>query len=61
MPIKIKQDSMGVFYQWGNSGAKYYFNINSERSRSMAYDKLRKQIGAIFLSNYHKSKRSKSI
>lgn len=52
MPIKIKVNEEGkYYYQWGNHGAKYFFNPNSEKSKDVAYEKAIKQVAAIFANN----------
>jgi hypothetical protein len=44
MPIHQGTDSNGLFYQYGNSGKKYYFTRKSEKK---AYQKARLQTMAI--------------
>ncbi len=48
MPIKIKKDNTGLYYQYGTTGHKYYFNPNSEISMDKAYHKCMKQVAAIY-------------
>ena len=51
MPIKIHFDNYNnsYYYQYGNQ-KKYYFDISSERSQKMAYNKCLKQAKAIHSS-----------
>ena len=50
----MNKDSEGYYYQFGKSGARYYFNINSQRSMDIAYQKCLQQMSAIFAHNYKK-------
>lgn len=52
MPIHRKTDSKGPYYQWGNSGKKYYYKSGSKRSRETAIDKAKKQAVAIYASGW---------
>ena len=48
MPIYEKIDKKGShYYQYGNSGARYYFHPSSELSRILAHKKAVKQAAAI--------------
>ena len=56
MPIHAGIDNNGKhYYQWG-SQKKYYYNIDSERSRALAYNKCLKQAKAIYSSKNKKQK-----
>lgn len=52
MPIKQSFDKRGKYYQFGDSGKKYYFN--TERGRKMAYEKAQIHGQAIAISKYIK-------
>lgn len=43
MPVHSGKDKQGHFYQYGNSGAKYRYNANSEESRKRAKRKAHMQ------------------
>lgn len=45
-------DSKGCFAQWGNSGAKYYYECGNEESRNKAKQKAHIQESAIMASGY---------
>ncbi len=51
MPIKSGKNKNGPYYQWG-SATKYYYNANSAKSKTTAYNKAVKQARAIFASGY---------
>jgi hypothetical protein len=59
MPIKIKKDNTGLYYQYGTTGHKYYFNPNSEISMDKAYHKCMKQVAAIYAQKYYQKKSNK--
>lgn len=46
MPIHIGKDSKGYYFQFGKTGAKYYYK-NTSKSRQTAYDQARRQGAAI--------------
>lgn len=48
MPIHLRADSKGYYYQYGNHGKKYYFK--SEKGRESAYRKAHRQAIAIKIS-----------
>jgi len=50
MPIQLKEDKKGFYYQWGNHGAKYYFN--SLKIEEIAYNKALRQQRAIYSHGY---------
>lgn len=50
MPIHLSQDKNGYYYAWGNQH-KYYFNTPNEEQQ--AYNKVIKQMKAIYSSGYH--------
>jgi hypothetical protein len=47
MPIKLKIDENGPYYQWGNQ-AKYYFKENDYKTQIEAYNKAARQARAIY-------------
>lgn len=51
MPIALHEDKKGYYYQFGDTGAKYYFNSVSGETR--AYNKVLKQSRAIEWSKHH--------
>jgi hypothetical protein len=53
MPIYNRKDTKGSFYQYGKSGAKYYYNPKSALSMKNAYFKSLQQTKAIHV-NKHK-------
>jgi len=52
MPTHRGVDSKGSYYQWGNSGKKYYYISGNERSRNIAKNKAKKQAIAIYASGW---------
>jgi hypothetical protein len=53
MPVKRHSVSDGKsYYQWGDSGAKYYYTTGDESSREKAKKKAEKQAKAIYSSGY---------
>lgn len=56
MPIHKRIDSRGSYFQYGNHGKKYYFDILSDNSIINAYNKALKQQTAIYLSGYREIK-----
>ena len=51
MPIHQGNDKKGSYYQWGESGKKYYFNQNSIRSMKIEHNKALRQAGAIYANH----------
>ena len=51
MPIYRGVNSKGPYYQWGKTGAKYYYIPNNSRSRLNAKKKAIKQMVAIGYSS----------
>ena len=49
MPIRLKKDKKGLYYQWGETGAKYYV---SEYGKEKALEKAREQERAIRASGW---------
>lgn len=47
MPIFRRKDNIGSFYQYGDTGKKYYYITNNKRSRLIAKRKAIKQMRAI--------------
>jgi hypothetical protein len=47
MPIHHKQDAKGHYFQYGKTGAKYYFKPESKRSVTIAHNKALRQTQAI--------------
>lgn len=54
MPVKRGSDSKGSYYQWGNSGKKYYYKTGNRDSRERAKAKAHRQAKAIYASGYRK-------
>jgi hypothetical protein len=52
MPIRLKEDKNGTYYQYGSRGAKYYFNLESKRLMDIAYKKCVKQVIAIYARKF---------
>lgn len=52
MPVHRGKDKEGCFYQWGNSGKKYYYICNNSKSRDQAKKKAERQGRAIYSSGY---------
>lgn len=52
MPIHSGKDSEGSFYQWGETGKKYYFNPEDKESKSRAKNKAEAQQTAIYAGGY---------
>lgn len=50
MPIYRKHDSKGYYFQYGNNGSKYYYNVHSKDSVQKAYEKAVKQTKAVHAS-----------
>jgi hypothetical protein len=53
MPVAQRHDTQGSYYQWGNHGHKYYFNPNSDQSRSTAKTHATKQGMAAHANGWH--------
>jgi hypothetical protein len=52
MPIKLRKDYKGYYYQYGTTGHKYYFNPNNNYSMNSAYRKALKQSAAIRIKKF---------
>ena len=52
MPIHRGRDSKGPYYQWGNSGKKYYYISGNKKSRENALSKAERQRSAIYSSGW---------
>ena len=52
MPIHSGENSKGYYFQWGNHGAKYYFDPNSNSSIKKAHAKSMRQAKAIYSNGY---------
>lgn len=52
MPIHSGKDRQGYFYQWGETGKKYYYDPVSRQSATTAYNKAKKQQTAIYSSGW---------
>lgn len=52
MPIHSGKDRQGYFYQWGQTGKKYYYDPISRQSATTAYNKAKKQQVAIYSSGW---------
>lgn len=55
MPTRLKTDKLGKYYQWGESGKKYYIK---EYGKKEAKNKADKQGKAIYSSGYKGKSRS---
>lgn len=55
MPIKIHEDLIGPYFQYGKIGHKYYFNPRNQGSFNRAHDKAIKQVVAIMFNKKRKS------
>ena len=53
MPVHIGHDKKGSYYQWGNSGKKYYYKTGQKKSREYAKKKAAKQGIAVHASGWH--------
>jgi hypothetical protein len=47
MPVFLRNDKDGSFYQYGTTGAKYYFTRGSEESKNAARKKAINQMYAV--------------
>ena len=52
MPIHRGKDSKGTYYQWGDSGKKYYYTTGDSKSRKKAREKAEEQAKAIYASGW---------
>lgn len=52
MPIKQYEKDGKYYFQWGNHGKQYFFNPNSKRSQTIALNKCKQQMKAIFSNGY---------
>lgn len=52
MPIHRRVNKEGTYYQWGNSGKKYYYQPKNKKSRTIAYNKAARQAAAAYASGY---------
>lgn len=52
MPVHRGSDSKGSYYQWGNSGKKYYYTTNNVQSRNRAKEKAELQGKAAYANGY---------
>lgn len=52
MPIHQSKDIYGYYYQYGTRGKKYYYDINNINSKKRAYNKVIRQIRAMFANGY---------
>jgi len=55
MPVHHGKDRKGSYYQWG-SRKKYYYKKGSELSKSIAYNKAKRQGIAIKISQSRRRK-----
>lgn len=58
MPIHNMQNQFGRYYQYGNSGKKYYYTVTDPKSEKLAYKKVVKQMKAIEISRHKKKIKS---
>jgi hypothetical protein len=47
MPIHQRQDDKGQYFQYGETGTKYYYDPSNKRSKLLAFNKAKKQNAAI--------------
>jgi len=47
MPINLRKVGYRKYYQFGNSGKKYFFDPHSKISQGIAYQKVLRQVRAI--------------
>ena len=53
MPIHTGVEADGrTYYQWGEHGAKYYYDANNTDSKNAAYEKARRQSAAAHANGY---------
>lgn len=52
MPVSRGKDSKGPYYQWGDSGKKYYYESGDKSSRDRAKERARKQGQAAHARGY---------
>ena len=52
MPVHRGRDSKGPFYQWGNSGKRYYYKAGHASSRTRAQNKAHLQGRAAYANGY---------
>lgn len=58
MPVRLKHNEKGYYYQYGNHGTKYYFVTN--RGRIIALNKAIKQAKAIHASKSAQAKKKQA-
>ena len=56
MPVHAGSDQHGVFFQWGQSGKKYYYNANNEKDKREAFEKASRQARAIYASGWREKR-----
>ena len=56
MPVRESIDDIGNFFQWGNSGKKYYFNPSNSKDREAARLLSKKQGQAIKISQLRRAR-----
>lgn len=47
MPIFERSDKDGPYFQYGETGKKYYFTPGNQRSRLIAWNRCKKQVAVI--------------
>lgn len=52
VPVRRGKDSKGPYYQWGDSGKRYYYTAGDKGSRSTAKSKAEKQGRATRAAGY---------
>jgi hypothetical protein len=55
MPVHEGRDDQGRFFQWGDSGKRYYFDESDEDSRAEAQASARRQERAARARGYGKT------
>jgi hypothetical protein len=53
MPVHRGYDAIGYYYQWGNSGKKYYYIPGNVKSENASRNKSNEQARAIYAHGYH--------
>jgi len=53
MPVHRGHNAIGYYYQWGNTGKRYYYTPGNVRSENDARNKSNQQARAIYAHGYH--------
>jgi len=57
MPINLRQDTNGTYYQWGDHGKKYYFKPHDDFTKQLAFNEALQQGRAMFANSNTKKKK----